>query len=128
MEPFQFGFLEAIFKVIEERIPFGRAITTIASFLLIAAVIVFCASYLFSAVVSVFAGVHISSGFPSLPDWHSLLFGFFAFGMAALWIWVKISEARDVRLEKERSVRRQTETLELLKKLTHEKLPNGSDS
>jgi len=34
-DPFNIGIIEALFKVIEERIPFGRHITTITSVLVI---------------------------------------------------------------------------------------------
>ena len=125
MEPFQFGFLEAIFKVIEERILFGRAITTIASFLLIAAVIVFCASYLFSAATSVVAGIHFSTGFPSLPNSRDLIAGFVAAALAGIWLLSKILQARDEQLEKRAQIARENEILDRLKQLTQ---PKGNDN
>jgi len=40
---------EAVFKVIEDRLPFGRHIVTIMSALMGAVIIVFCVQYLFAA-------------------------------------------------------------------------------
>jgi hypothetical protein len=40
---------EAVFRVLEERLPFGRQIVTILSALMAAVLFVFCIGYLFSA-------------------------------------------------------------------------------
>ncbi len=45
-----FGFVSIVFKVIEERIPFGKAITTTFSILLVSAGFVLLVSYLKSNV------------------------------------------------------------------------------
>ncbi len=49
MEPsssFEFSFLQALYKVVEERIPYGRAITTLTTLLVLAAIIVLSLTYL----------------------------------------------------------------------------------
>jgi hypothetical protein len=74
MEPFSLGPLEAIFKVLEERLPFGRQITTVASALIVLALIVFCGGYLASVIALVFGYVpHFSVGFPSFAGWGAAL-------------------------------------------------------
>jgi hypothetical protein len=46
MDFLQVGFVEALYKVIEERIPGGRAITTATSVLVVLTIIVFAVNYL----------------------------------------------------------------------------------
>jgi hypothetical protein len=62
MEPLHIGFAEAIFKVIEERIPFGigKALTTLASILIVLVAIVFCFQFLLAAIANVVAGPSLS--------------------------------------------------------------------
>jgi hypothetical protein len=49
METAPLGLFEAVFKVVEERVPFGRALVTITSGLMLASLIVFCVEYLVGA-------------------------------------------------------------------------------
>ena len=77
MEAFQFGFVEAVFKMIEDRIPGGRILTTIASVLIVLAVIVFASGYLLSTIGISATSSHLSHAawFPSfhLPTFLSFL-------------------------------------------------------
>ncbi|MGA9725134.1 MAG: hypothetical protein WBQ86_21950 [Candidatus Binatus sp.] len=50
-DPFHIGPLEAVYKVIEERVPFGRQITTITSVLIVFGIIVFVAQFLVASLM-----------------------------------------------------------------------------
>jgi hypothetical protein len=49
METSPLSLFEAVFKVIEDRLPFGRQIVTILAALMAAVILVFCIGYLVSA-------------------------------------------------------------------------------
>lgn len=63
--PFQFGFLEALYRVIEERLPYGRAITTGVTVLVLTGIVVFVMNYLVGTLTPIVAalishGVHLA--------------------------------------------------------------------
>jgi hypothetical protein len=71
MDAFQFGFVEAIFKVLEERIPGGRFLVTLASTLIVLTLIVFALTYLGASFVGILhwmEGVSLSLSRPVSPQ------------------------------------------------------------
>ena len=56
-DPFHIGIIEALFKVIEERVPYGKQITTVTSVLIVFGVIVFVSQFLMATLVAPLGGV-----------------------------------------------------------------------
>jgi hypothetical protein len=71
-DPFNIGIIEALFKVIEERVPYGRQITTVASVLVVFGIIVFVSQFLMATLVAPLGGAlpHIASFIRNLSGFH----------------------------------------------------------
>jgi hypothetical protein len=71
-DPFHIGIIEALFKVIEERVPFGKQITTVASVLVMFGIIVFVSQFLIITLLLPIGGAmpYVASFFRSLSGFH----------------------------------------------------------
>jgi hypothetical protein len=115
MDPIHVPIVETIFKVIEERIPFGRTITTLLSLVIVLSVGTFCLQYLWSVVTPIVGGHS-----PQWPEWlHDLkwlalgLGIWFVTSIAARWLYATPEAQR-------KNAMGQEEILRLLKKLAKE--------
>jgi hypothetical protein len=124
MESFSLGVLDAVFKVIEERVPFGRALVTIASLLIVLSVIALCASYLIGGVILLF-GRAPSIGFH--PDWSRALsylgWGVFWFVCAVFFVGGMIGQVQTKRREETENklhAEREERIVNALEKLTQQ--------
>ena len=99
---------EAVFKVIEERLPFGRHLVTIVSVLMLAVIVVFCVGYLIEArsipanwiAVSIgrrsFASVpHLSGRYAWIVWWMLVALALYA-GVLSLRFWQTVKGIRKV--------------------------------
>jgi predicted Co/Zn/Cd cation transporter (cation efflux family) len=116
---FHIPVLDTVFKMIEERIPFGRWITTIASLLLVFSIIVFCASYLVLAASSLLGHApHMNVNWPAII-FAPVSIAFIAFIVMMERTWrveqVKITKAK-AQLEEDK-IQREKDTLDALKRL-----------
>jgi hypothetical protein len=119
MESLPLGPLEAIFKVIEERLPLGRQLTTVASALIVLTVIVFCGGYLASVALSIFGYMpRFSIGLPFSLDWSfraKFTVWFIALWLAIMWA---LADSRYRRgIEKRDEIERLERIITLLNKL-----------
>jgi large-conductance mechanosensitive channel len=128
MDSFNLGVLDAVYKVIEERIPLGRWLTTLASLLIILAIIALCISYLGGEVMILLGqaptiGVH--------PDWNRLLTYLVTFVVVAVFIFAMVFATRQGRAELQRQqtaekarVEREERIANALEALTKQGLPS----
>lgn len=89
MEPSSpLSLFEAVFKVIEERLPYGRHLVTLVSVLMLAVLIVFCVGYLFEALIAPANWIALSistrslASVPNLPAKHALVFWLLIVGIS----------------------------------------------
>ncbi|MFZ0890565.1 MAG: hypothetical protein WA005_19160 [Candidatus Binataceae bacterium] len=114
MEGLPLGPVREVFQIVEERIPFGRVVTTVASSLIVFAIIVFCAVFVLSTIGSVFG--HIGISWPHGPSWAWVFgVGFSALCMFAAFATFKAIQA-DSRMTS-RQIDRDKQMIQLLEEI-----------